>query len=80
MEDYEKTVHEILENMHIKIEEAICVCDYKLNKISTGKRYRDLSRALKASSPVFCGVEYRIACHNELLKRSNSRQANEVIK
>ncbi|MBC6134277.1 hypothetical protein HB825_05425 [Listeria booriae] len=80
MNDYEKTVHEILENMHIKIEEVIHECDSQLNKISTGKTYKDLSRALKANSPVFRGVEYRIACHSELLQRSVERQMNEVIK
>lgn len=80
MEDYEKEVHEILENMHLKIEEAIHECDSNLIKISTGKTYKDLSRALKASSPVFRGVEYRVACHNELLRRSKKRQENEVIR
>ncbi|MBC2140720.1 hypothetical protein HCA89_00235 [Listeria innocua] len=80
MNSFEKDVNNILENMYEKVEDAIRECDNRLIEISAGKSYKELSRALKSCSPVYRGVEYRVGCHLELLRRLCVRQVTEKIR
>ncbi|EAG4505883.1 hypothetical protein CBM20_14160 [Listeria monocytogenes] len=80
MNSFEKDVNNILENMHKKVEDAIRECDNRLIEISAGKSYKELSHALKSNSPVYSGMEYRVGCHIELLRRICVRQVTEKIR
>lgn len=64
--------------MHKKVEDAIRECDNRLIEISAGKSYKELSRALKSNSPVYSGMEYRVGCYIELLRRICARAEDAI--
>ncbi|EAC8464736.1 hypothetical protein [Listeria monocytogenes] len=79
MSSFEEEICNILDDMHFEVEKTLGDCHTRLIEISTKMTYKQIYSGLKSAIPLCSSEKYRIACHNEILKRINTQQSNEIF-
>ncbi|EAG1721833.1 hypothetical protein BBW79_05640 [Listeria monocytogenes] len=79
MSSFEEEVCNVLDDLHFEVEKALGDCNARLFEISTKITYKQIYSGLKSAVPLCSSEKYRLACHNEILKRINTRQSNEIF-
>ncbi|MBC2140719.1 hypothetical protein HCA89_00230 [Listeria innocua] len=79
MSNFEEEICNILDDMHFEVEKALGDCNTRLIEISTKMTYKQIYSGLRSAVPLCSSEKYRVACHDEILKRINTRQSNEIF-